>query len=180
MTQPPLDELYFTWLYSQVGSTELANPTKTYWTLLRCLYTTEFIWFVPNDDNRKVDGRALRDEFLEEAGIVSADDFWMQLECSILEMLIGLSRRLSFEAEGSESGWFWRLIRNLGLQNCTDYRDGMPFPQEQVEVTLHDLMWRLYHPNGQGGLFPLEHPTRDQRNVEIWYQMSAYILERGY
>lgn len=180
MTQPPLDELYFTWLYSQVGSTDLANPTKTYWELLKCMHETEFAWFVPNDDNREVDGRALRDEFLEIESIASVDDHWMRLGCSILEMLIGLSRRLAFEAEGSEESWFWRLIRNLGLQNCTDYRDGRPFPNEKVEVVLHDFMWRLYQPDGHGGLFPLENPARDQRNVEIWYQMSAYLLERGY
>jgi len=27
-------------------------------------------------------------------------------------------------------------------------------------------------------LFPLQKNTKDQRKVEIWYQMSAYLAER--
>jgi len=46
----PLDELYFTWLYSQVGSVRTRNPARTYWSLLRYLYTKEFVWIIPNDD----------------------------------------------------------------------------------------------------------------------------------
>jgi hypothetical protein len=28
-----------------------------------------------------------------------------------------------------------------------------------------------------GGFFPLTHPNDDQRKVEIWYQMNAYLDE---
>jgi hypothetical protein len=31
--------------------------------------------------------------------------------------------------------------------------------------------------NGTGGLFPLKMPKVNQRRVEIWYQMSAFIEE---
>jgi hypothetical protein len=36
---------------------------------------------------------------------------------------------------------------------------------------------RLYTTSGYGGLFPLEEPKEDQRKVEIWYQMMAYLGE---
>jgi hypothetical protein len=36
-------------------------------------------------------------------------------------------------------------------------------------------VWRTYEPNGVGGFFPLENPNEDQREVELWYQMSAYV-----
>jgi hypothetical protein len=31
--------------------------------------------------------------------------------------------------------------------------------------------------SGLGGMFPLEDPREDQRAIEIWYQMMAYINE---
>ena len=55
-----LDEDYLTWLYSQVGSVKLRNKAKSHWSLLRQMYTKEFIWLIPNDDNLLEDGRDLR------------------------------------------------------------------------------------------------------------------------
>jgi len=59
----PLDDLYLTWLYSQIGSIKLKQPSRTYWSLFRQLYTKEFVWIIPNDDNRIEDGRDLRFKF---------------------------------------------------------------------------------------------------------------------
>ena len=36
---------------------------------------------------------------------------------------------------------------------------------------------RSYAFDGYGGLFPLRKPHQDQRNIEIWYQMQAYLME---
>lgn len=171
-----LDEQYLTWLYGQVGSVKVRTPSKTYWSLLKQLYTKEFIWFVPNDDNRVEDGRDLRIEFYHDTG-VSLDAEWMGLGCSFLELMVGLSRRLAFEGEGEPRDWFWVMIDNLGL---TDYNDSY-FHQhdsyEDIEEVLDGVIWRTYDADGSGGFFPLTHPDRDQRNVEIWYQLCAYILE---
>lgn len=174
-----LDEQYLTWLYSQVSSVKAKNPTRTYWSLLRQLYTKEFVWFVPNDDNRVEDGRDLRYEFIESQRIEVAERDWLNLGCSVLEMLMGLSRRLSFEAGGESREWFWHLIDNLGFINCTDAWYKNSKHNEAVDDKLERLIFRTYDYDGaDGGLFPLSHPEEDQRNVEIWYQLSAYILER--
>jgi hypothetical protein len=37
---------------------------------------------------------------------------------------------------------------------------------------------REYDPDGRGGLFPLDGTHANQREVELWYQMQAYIIER--
>ena len=171
----PLDELYLSWLYNFVSDPELTRPSLTFWKLTKQMYTKEFVWFVPNDDNRIEDGRYLRDEFIEDLGLEDVDPDWLYLGCSMLEMLIGLSRRLSFIDEGEPSEWFWRLINNLGLR----YSDRNKFPMAHVEEVLDNVIWRTYDPNGFGGLFPLSHADRDQRDVEIWYQMSSYLLERA-
>lgn len=172
-TNEPLDELYFKWLYSQVGSVRTSR-SRTYWKLLRQLYTKEFVWIIPNDDNRAEDGRDLRYEFIEDQQLDDVDSNWLGLGCSMLEMLIGLSRRLAFEAEGRPRDWFWHLIKTLGLD---DYTDNTDFPYDKVDDVLNRVIWRTYSRNGNGGLFPLHKTTKDQRDVEIWYQLSAYLLE---
>ena len=171
----PLDELYFTWLYSQVDSVRTRNPSRTYWKLLKQLYTKEFVWIIPNDDNRAEDGRDLRYEFIEDQGLNYVDPDWLHLGCSMLEMLVALSRRLFFEAEEKPRWWFWHLIENLGLSG---YTDAVDIPTNKVNDVLDRVIWRTYSRSGNGGLFPLKKPSRDQRDVEIWYQLSAYLLER--
>jgi len=170
----PLDELYLTWLYRQVGSIRLKNPARTYWSIVRLLYTKEFVWFVPNDDNRVEDGRDLRYEFIDKERLDDVEPEWIELGCSFLEMLIGLSRRLSFIAEGEPRLWFWQLLENLGLNN---YADNTQIPTEEVDEKLDIVIWRTYRRDGRGGLFPLRRAAKDQRSVEIWYQLSAYVLE---
>jgi hypothetical protein len=169
----PLDDRYLTWLYSQVGDVKVRNKSRTYWDLLRQLYLKEFIWLIPNDDNRVQDGIALRYEWIEECDI-SPDQDWLEDGCSFLEMMIGLSRRLAFEAEGQPSTWFWHLIGNLELQHCTD----RPlYDQSEVDERLDDVIWRTYEPDGRGGLFPMRNSKHDQRDVELWYQMNEYLLD---
>ena len=170
----PLDELYFRWLYGLVSSVKQKSSARTYWSLLRLLFRKEFVWFVPNDDNRVEDGKELRYEFLDAEEIETVDPEWIDMGCSMLEMLIGLSRRLSFEAEGEPREWFWRLLENVGLASYND-RDGVP--AELVDEILERIIWRTYSAQGDGGLFPLRSPSRDQRKVEIWYQLNTYLSE---
>lgn len=174
----PLDELYLRWLYGQVASVNLKNPAWTYWSLLRQLYTKQYIWFIPNDDNRMEDGRDLRYEFANQNQL-ELDEEWSRLGCSILEMLIGLSRRLSFEADGEARDWFWQLITNLDLRSTSD-ADYKSYPDTFVLVdsALERLIWRTYRADGRGGLFPLKRPREDQTKVEVWYQMSRYLSQR--
>lgn len=171
----PLDDLYLTWLYNQVADTRLKDPSRTYWGLLRQLYSKEFVWFIPNDDNRIEDGKDLRYEFIDQSGLEDVDLHWVDLGCSMLELLVGLSRRLAFEAEGDPRDWFWRLMENLGLQIGDDRQ---VYPSRHVDKVLDQVIWRTYSHTGQGGLFPLTVPAEDQREVELWYQLSAYLLER--
>jgi len=176
MLTEPLDELYLRWLYSQVANPRARNKQRTYWELLRIQFTTEFVWLIPNDDNRVEDGRALRGDFLQDEEISFPDENWLGLGCSFLEMAVALSRRLSFEGGGISSEWFWVLMKNLDLQDCTD---AAQTPTQEVDSTLNRVIWRTYEPDGHGGLFPLTRPKRDQRTVEIWYQLQAYLLELG-
>ena len=173
--KPPLDELYFTWLYSQVGDEHETNPSKTYWRLLKLLHAKEFTWFIAHDENRAADGLELRNEFIHAEGLIVHVQDWLDLGCSMLELLIALSRRLAFEAEGLPLDWFWHLIRNLGLEKCTDRSR---FTLISVNNALERVISRSYDSKGTGGLFPLKETTENQQRVELWYQLNAYLLER--
>lgn len=173
---PPLDELYLIWLTSLVSDPNIKEPSLTYHTLLEQLYTKEFIWVIPNDDNRVADGLDIRAEFVRSQGLGEVDPSWLGLGCSMLELMIGLSRRLSFEAEGEPDHWFWKLVQNLGLSRYNDSRKR--YPRSQIDAILDAVIWRTYDYNGLGGFFPLRDPPTDQRREELWYQLCHYILER--
>jgi hypothetical protein len=173
----PLDESYFQWLYGQVADPKETRPGLTYWNLLRELYKTEFSWTVHHDDNRVEDGKELRAEFSQEKGLYDyglLDPGWMSLGCSMLELLIGLSRRLAFDGGFEPADWFWRMLENIGLHLQTD---SPKFPREDISEILDRIIWRKYEYNGHGGLFPLRDPMADQREKELWYQMQAYLIE---
>ena len=173
MTTGTLDDQYLIWLYSQVKVVKTRRSSTTYWDLFRQLFSTEIAWIVPNDDNRAEDGRELRCEWATNTQ-TEVDPNWLSLGCSFLELLIGLSRRLAFETDTNAADWFWHLINNLGLLG---YHDRSKFNPESVDEITSRVIWRTYERNGNGGLFPLSHTTKDQRRVEIWYQLSEYLLQ---
>lgn len=178
MTNKPIEELYFCWLYGQIGSVRLRNRARTYWSLLKVFHSTEFTWTIPKDENRAEDGRELRYEFIHELD-VDVDDSWLDLGCSVLEFLVALARRFAFIVDGETDEWFWHIVGNLDLADYTDREfQKDPISHEiQVKRTLNRLINREYKSNGEGGLFPLRYPEYNQRRLEIWYQMHAYILE---
>jgi hypothetical protein len=174
MSPEPIDEAYFRWLTSKVVNFEAPlTPSTSYWKLLSTLYNTEFVWFLPNDDNRVKDGQELRVFFLRETNF-EADQDWMSLGCSVLEMLIAFAYRAEFQTEIPPAEWFWKFIENLDLIRFNDISfDGT----DDIANILETFIWRTYQPNGQGGLFPINHPSKDQRKVEIWYQFCEYLME---
>lgn len=175
--QGTLDDLYLEWLYNHVAAAGNPNPNRSYWTLIRHLYVRQFTWSVPNDDNRAEDGRYLRHEFLDDTGYILDDvgQMWFDLECSVLEMLIALAGRAAFQSGKGSGDWFWHFMDNLGLRYMTDANFGLA-EEREVEEVLDRLINRTYSGNGEGGLFPLRGTKEDQREVELWYQMSTYLL----
>jgi hypothetical protein len=162
----PLGEEYFDWLTLQIKP---SRTTKTFTGVFIWLYIREFIWLVPNDDNRIGDAIDLRKEFWEKKALP-------QTGVSILEVVVALSRRAEWVGGGEAADWAWIFIRNLGLNK---YPDPLSlFKENKIEEILETFVWRTYAPNGEGGMFPLKSTNYDQTKVELWYQMHAYINEK--
>lgn len=174
----PLDELYLKWLYEQVADPDFPVKELTFWRIFRILYATPFdesAWFVPHDVNRAADGKELRLRFFDDHEELGVDPDWMELDCSFLEMMVGLSHRLEFEADGKAHYWFWILMHNIGLSK---YNDQTRLNRAHVKDIIDQVIYRRYDSSGRGGLFPLKNPREDQRYVQIWDQMSAYVMEQ--
>lgn len=166
----PIEELYFKWLCAKV----MPQHSDNYNGLLTVLHRTEFVWVVPGDDNRAADGIELRLDFLRETNFFR-ERAWFETPCSVLEMLIALSYRTAFQTQTTVQDWFWLFIQNLGLEECRRITDG-DIPA--IQSILDRFIWRNYSYNGDGGLFPMRSPRRDQRKVEIWYQFGDFVEDQ--
>lgn len=162
-----IDYEYYHWLISHI----FTPANKSFNELFEIMHNMEFIWTVPNDDNRIQDGFDLRVEFLD------GRNNSLNLEgATLLEILVSLSRRVAFTGGGIPEQWAWKLLKNLRLNKMFD-----PLTEENRLKThdiLDSLVWRTYERDGRGGFFPLKNPEEDQTKVEIWYQMNKYVIER--
>ena len=174
MNEEPIEDVYFHWLYVKVAAVDIPTPSTTYWKLLKELHSFEFVWLVTGDDNRAEDGLDIRREFLNMSQL-DEDPYWINIGCSVLEMLIAFSRKAEFVTDLDAHEWFWIFIENLNLDNLTDATRHIS--QKTAEV-LDKFVWRTYSRNGDGGLFPLNNADHDQRKVEVWYQFCAYLVDR--
>lgn len=170
-----LREDYLRWLEIQLRD-EYCDPDKSYWDLLNLMFDTPFIWIedIPLDENRMVDGLDLRVEFARESRLQPRTMNRLG-PGSFLEVVIGLSRRLAFNAGGEAPGWAWQLLCNLELHRMFDPLT--PSKQRKAEQIMQVAMKRTYLPDGRGGFFPLAWPDEDQTAIELWYQLHAFITE---
>lgn len=164
-------ELYF----KQLLKVLMKEPwQKKYKKLLRILFSTEFYWdpAIYSDSSRAEDGIGLRELYF-------GTDEYNDEPCSVLEMMAALSIRIEQDIMGEPGNdhveqWFWEMLRNLRLLE----EDDQSVDEYCVMKKLNTWMNRDYRANGDGGLFPLKDPYRDQRSVPIWDQMAAYLNER--
>jgi hypothetical protein len=174
-----IKQAYFDWLYHLCFKIRDMESPLSYSMICMELHSTEFTPMVPNDDNRAIEGQRLRDEFIDVLDGMSVNAY-AELQAigpaSLLEMLIALSRHASFISQHDPDVWFRKFLENLGLLGYSDDvfrgRDAT-----RVRHILRRFNTRQYSRNGRGGIFPLRKSRRDQRLIEIWYQMSEYMKE---
>ncbi len=172
---------YFDWLCIMIGVNE-NRPKRNYTRLVSTLHEMEFHPKLSMDQNRGADGLQLRVDFMSEHGPWGTSS--NRGPCTMLEFLTAVAKRMSFLTygegnHGQTAYYFWKLMENLGLEKATDDR----WNYINGEFFVEDACWRInerqYNADGSGGLFPLKRPDRDQRGVEIWYQMNAWLIENS-
>lgn len=180
---------YYEWMAYIINVDEQEGTDgfkKSYWHLIRDLYRKEFYWTVDHDDNRVGDVSSLREAYMENIGydVIGLLDH----SVSVFEVLLSISYRIAHITDDLTDNstaehaceWFWHLVRNLDLWQYNDDEYVEKGTHTKVLQIIDKLLDRTYEPDGCGGLFPLLHPDKDQRTVEIWYQMQAYINENFY
>ena len=170
-----ISDEYFDWMYDLVCNDQYADETS-YRKLLMCLHSIEFIFVLPMDENRAVDGVSLRYRFALWQDQEELADY-LDGPCSVLEMMTALAIRCEETLManldiGERTGqWFWNMIISLGLGSMTDAR----FDRREVEDAVGRFLYREYEPDGRGGLFTIRNCRRDLRDIEIWLQMNEYL-----
>lgn len=173
---------YFNWLCMLTGINGVGIH-KNYAKLAHALhYEQIFQPKLPMDANRGADGLQLRLDFIVEHG--SWGSAMNRGPCSMFEFLVAMARRMNFlmfddKTHHYTEFYFWKMMENLGLNKVTDdkwdYMNG--------DFFVEDAVWRIntrqYQADGSGGLFPLKRPEKDQREVEIWYQMNNWLMEQS-
>ena len=174
LTRVATIEEYKDWLFDLVDCNGVSDD---YSLLLGELFDTPFEWRVPNDDNRAYEGMDLREQFCRDLRIEYIPEHYPK-NCSMLELIIALALRCESMGEDDldYKNWFWELLTNCNLIDYSDdnyYVDG----ENSTEI-IEKIINRTYTRKGLGGLFPLKTSRRDQRKIELWYQMSAYLSEK--
>lgn len=182
LSNDQIQDEYYLWLISLVNI-GLNDNELPYLILSKKLHSINYTWFVPNDDNRAFDGDELKEKFADHYNIEFYEEMALKRPCTMLEMLIALSYRYLDNVEDLDdnvilSDVFLELLYNLGLHIFTDYDYRENGNHKKVDEIVYTMLNRTYTENGEGGLFPLKYTNVDQRNVEIWYQMNAYLREK--
>jgi hypothetical protein len=110
-----LTEDYLRWLAPQIRDEQdgLSHPEREFTGLISLMFDMEFYELVPMDRNRIEDGISLRIEFCNERDI-STNSLDYLGPGRFLEVLIALSRRLAFNAGGSNAP-DWACFRERKL-----------------------------------------------------------------
>lgn len=171
MIAEPIEAGYFNWLCAQVMDEEHLE----YIPLLEVLFNTEFIWVIQADQHRAADGFELRQTYLKELG-GEYSNLPSNGPTSVLEVLISFSQRAEFQTDHPASSWFWIFVSNLSLDQ---FKRLVETDRKVVDEILYNFIWRIYEPDGTGGLFPMHKTKKDQRDIELWYQFCEYLEDQG-
>ena len=163
---------YFEFLY-QTGFDDYEHRQ-----LAGYLHTISFDWTNTMDENRMYDGIEMRREY----GDVNCMNDIFDQGCSMLEFFVGFAWRLARDmfSDISCPELVKAMLRNLELWEIDDEY----FENEEEEDVTDEIDESLdiwvnceYNRHGEGGLFPLDQPPEDLREVEMWVQASWWYAE---
>lgn len=171
---------YFDWLCNRIIDPS-AEAYLSYTRLLGYLHHRDYVYAIPLDRNRYIDGTDLRYQFGCDNHVPNSiiADILDTRPCSILEMMVALAIRCEREVMADpEKGdrtslWFWAMIGNMGL---SDMYDGK-FDKAIVETVVTRMLTHDYDIYGNGGLFAVKECRYDMRTIDVYHQAMLYLAE---
>lgn len=169
-----LSQLYYNWL-----TTELISVDPSFINVVEILFSRDYVPIMNMDESRKQDGKHLRDQFMAKyegrSAIILGSSPWDD-ECSMLEMMIGLSVRMKQEFFFEDDDIFdvnTILFENMLMSLCIKPSS----TSEEVNEIIDIFLMRQYDATGRGSLFDLTNKTSDidWRIPPIWNQMLAWV-----
>ena len=173
---------YLEWLMDQMQIDR--DGPEGYEKLCGVLMDIPFSWSIAMDSNRADEGRQLRGEWMGDSGDTLKLRGVPDWTCTMMELLCVMARKLQYETllsdyEAGIRKWFMELLSNIGLDEYINEAFDEDYDQFDAETraTVDAVIFRQYGWDGEGGLFPLMYPQRDQRRIELTDQMNDYLEE---
>lgn len=181
--------LYGEWLLDSMNLGYEDGFIEEYHHLYEVLHTTPFTYTIPMDKNRMLDGIVQREYFLDDEDACPKSyrklECFNVTECTLLEVLSAFAIRIDGEWIGDPNDpkpkiVFTEMLKNLGI--LIPDVVWMRRPSSTVNRVMDSIdVWldRKFDFYGNGSIFPLKNNYEmiDQREIEMWMQMTAYLRE---
>nr|DAN30364.1 MAG TPA: hypothetical protein [Caudoviricetes sp.] len=152
---------YTSWLIKR-GCLENYSELASVWDEL------DFMWYIPEDEDKAIQALRMRDEYCYETGMPSP----RQAPASFLEVFVSITDTLTAMLYQDRESFTKSILLNVGARSYSD--DGR-LPSEIHEEALNiaeRVMYRTYSRNGTGGLFRI--PGVDTLEMPLTTQMIQW------
>ena len=128
----------------------------------------DFVWYIPEDEDKAIQALRIRDEYCYETGMPSP----RQAPPSFLEVFVSITDTLTAMLYQDRKSFTKSILLNVGARSYSD--DGR-LPSEIRKESLciaERVMYRTYSRNGTGGLFRI--PGVDTLEMPLTTQMIQW------
>ena len=152
---------YASWLIKR-GCLENYSELASVWDEL------DFVWYIPEDEDKAIQALRMRDEYCYETGMPSP----RQAPASFLEVFVSITDSLTAMLYQDRESFTKSILLNVGARSFSD--DGRPPSEIRKEALIiaERVMYRTYSRNGTGGLFRI--PGADTLEMPLTTQMIQW------
>ena len=128
----------------------------------------DFVWYIPEDEDKAIQALRMRDEYCYETGMPSP----RQAPASFLEVVVSITDTLTAMLYQDRESFTKSILLNVGARSFSD--DGrLPSEiHEEALIIAERVMYRTYSRNGTGGLFRI--PGVDTLEMPLTTQMIQW------
>ena len=171
-----IKKAYFDYMVEKVCDRQ--HHRVDYIPLLDLLNSIPFTVVMEMDGNRAEDAAYNRKNWLQSEDLYEYLYEFDDEKVSVLEVLVSIAERLEFQVGNPMdnrriSDQFWEILRNLDIEKYTADN----YKPLNIKEKVRNWMLRKYKKDGSGSIFPVKNCEKDMRSLQIWDQMSMYIME---